>query len=116
MRSVPLAIVAFLVVAIGCHAHRTEPVGHGESEPAVLNFLQDGATTRNAVRERLGEPSGRFEDNRILTYRLNTRYEVVPGTLYPGSTSTEWRKERYSLVLIFGDDGVLERHRLIRIR
>ena len=116
MRSAALAIVAFLVVAIGCHAHRTEPVKPSASEPPDLNFLEDGATTRNAIRERLGEPSGRFENDRILTYRLNTKYEVIPGTLEPGSTSLDWSEERYSLVLVFGDYGVLERHRLIRIR
>jgi hypothetical protein len=116
MRSTALAIVAFLVIAVGCHAHRTEPVDPSASEPPDLNFLEDGSTTRDTIRKRLGEPSGRFEADRILTYRLNTKYEVVAGTLEPGSTSLAWSEERYSLVLVFGDDGVLERHRLIRIR
>jgi len=116
MRSALSVILAFLLGAVGCHAHRTEAVGPGEIEPPGLNLLKDGVTTRDTVRASLGEPSGRFEDDRILTYRLNKKYEVTPGTLEPGKTSIEWCEERYSLVLVFGADGVLERHRLIRIR
>jgi len=116
MRSALLAMLALSVVAIGCHVHRTEAVGPGEIESPELNLLEDGATTRDTVRELLGEPSGRFEGGRILTYRLDQQYEVVPATLEPGATSTDWGLERYSLVLVFGDDGILERHRLIRIR
>ena len=58
----------------------------------------------------LGAPSHLFDSERIMTYRLNRECEIVRHPV----TVTAW--DRYSLVLIFDEDGFLERHRLLRIR
>ena len=61
---------------------------------------------------KLGEPSGQYEDARILAYRLGTDeggYVVV-------GRASDWGGVRYNLMLVFDADGVLRRHSLVEVR
>ena len=60
-----LALFMPLVFLIGC---ATPP----ESKASVdlLDFLVDGQTSRTEVLLKLGEPSAKFETEKILTYQL----------------------------------------------
>src|SRR5581483_8796463 len=80
----PLPLAAALLFALsallldGCASHPAPLRGR----PDLLSFLADGNTTRTEAISHLGEPSGRFEQERILTYRLgfesrNQGYFVV---------------------------------------
>lgn len=44
----------------------------------TLNFLADGKTSKAEVITALGEPSGRFENGTVLTYRLTGDHYVLP--------------------------------------
>ena len=81
-----------------------------------LAFLDDGSTTREAVEAEFGNPSRRFENGRILTYQLDENFRVIKYASGPGVNYLSVAQGHFSLVLIFGDDGVLLRHRVIRVR
>lgn len=82
-----------------------------------LAFLADGATTRADVILTLGEPSARFEGDRILTYALTAdkegRWHLSPPQALPGTPFKDWPSGTGSLVLVFGPDGVLARHSFV---
>lgn len=86
----------------------------------LLNFLADGKTTRADVITTLGQPSGRFENDKILTYRLgfeseNNGYYLVERETDPSRGWPTWRLAKYSLVLCFDDAGVLRKHSLVEV-
>lgn len=92
----------------------------------LLQFLQSGQTTRREVVLKLGQPSATFEQERILTYRLGhdpkQGYYVVSSTRVLSSQGNlymvpefSWEVARYSLVLIFDANGVLEKQSLVPV-
>jgi len=78
----------------------------------LLDFLNDGTTTREEIFLCLAEPSAAFEGGRILTYRLD---EDESGFVLLKQSSKGWTG-KFSLVLVLDDHGVLRRHALVRIR
>lgn len=73
----------------------------------LLSFIQDGVTPRSEVQANLGVPSADFENKRILTYRIKLNggnAEVV---------SSPWAPDIFSLVLVFDNDGLLQKHSLV---
>ncbi len=104
-----------LVVAVlltGCAS--TQVTGRA----VVLDFLSDGKTTRQDVIASLGQPSARFEVEKILTYRLggkprNHGLFVVEREAVGAWPS--WTRAKYSLVLVFDDAGVLSKHSLVEV-
>jgi hypothetical protein len=78
----------------------------------LLDFLQDGTTTREEVMLHLAEPSATFEGGRILTYRLD---RDEGGYTLMGTKSARW-SGKFSLVLAFDEKGVLRRHALVRVQ
>lgn len=80
----------------------------------LLTFLQVG-TAREEVMLRLGQPSGVYERERILTYRIGEdhqqgKYIVSLKTMMP-----YWEQVRYSLVLVFDANGRLEKQNLVPV-
>lgn len=55
-----------LVVCVGIAGCAGMPKGHKD----LLDFIVDRVTRREEVLAKLGTPSARFEDSRILAYRL----------------------------------------------
>ena len=85
-----------------------------------LHFLVDGRTTRAAVFEAIGSPSGIYERGRIQTYRLSGNER--DGFSIQGHSSAmlteahlSWATTSHSLVLVFDPDGTLRRHSLIKV-
>lgn len=84
-----------------------------------IPFLREGRTTREEVLNRLGHPTGEYDDGRILIYVLQ---EDVTDRLHSGpvggapNRGSQWRPTQYQLVLVFGTGGVLERQSLVRVR
>ncbi len=108
-----LALVLILSL-IGC---ATVPF---KGNADLLNFLADGKTTRAEVIIALGQPSGRFENDRILTYRLgfepkNNGYYIVEREANWATGWPSWTLAKYSLVLCFDDAGVLSKHSLVEV-
>jgi hypothetical protein len=83
----------------------------------LLEFLQDGTTTRAEAALRLGQPTAILERENILTFRIgedvNKGYYVVGA---PSTTGWAWETARYSLVLVFDGNGVLENHSLVLVK
>ena len=63
---------------------------------ASLTFLEDGKTTKEGLRARLGPPSGEFNQGEIWTY---SRLDVA-----------------YHLVVVFGDLDIVKTHRVLKVR
>jgi len=113
MRGIYLALTVLLLV-VGCAATSLK------GNPDLLTFLVDGRTTRTEVLTTLGQPSGRFEKDRILTYRIgveseNNGYYIVEREVVPDDKWPSWVQAKYSLVLEFDDNGVLRKHPLVKV-
>jgi hypothetical protein len=97
------ALLVFVLAAC------STPVGHKD----LLDFLSDGLTRREDVLLKLGEPSARFEESRIVTYRLGRD----DGGYFPaGGPRSDWSAAPYSLVLVFDSNGILTRHSLVEVQ
>ena len=107
---VAFALAALIaVLSTGCVATR-QPA----ADPRLLDFLQDGQTSKEAVLLKLGQPSALLEGGRILTFRLG--HEKKRGYFLREAGVTDWLSLRYSLVLVFDDQQVLRRHALVEVR
>ncbi|WP_155836970.1 hypothetical protein [Paraburkholderia mimosarum] len=88
----------------------------------MLDFLGDGTTTRETALLKLGEPSGTFDRDRILTYRIGIPKDGGYFLLHPHAAGTayNWSAEPgvslYSLVLVFDEKNILVKHSLVRVR
>lgn len=99
--------VLFGLLIVACAAQKQQ------SDPALLEFVTDGQTTRSEVLLRLGEPSASFESEHILTYRIGG--DSTDGFFVRDAPGT-WYGTNYSLVLVFNPTGVLESHSLVAVR
>jgi hypothetical protein len=110
-----LPVLALALTLAGC-ATAPPPL---KVSPDLLSFLSDGKTTRTEAIISLGQPSGRFEAENILTYRLgfdprNSGYYVVERETTTNGWPT-WKEAKFSLVLVFDDAGVLRKHSLVKV-
>lgn len=109
-----LAVVFALAVWVaGCVSPPTIP----GASPELLAFLRDGTTTREQAVLKLGQPSSTLVQETILTYRIGE--DAKQGLFVVGSFANavwRWDDVRYSLVLVFDDDGVLRRHSLVSVK
>ena len=113
MNAKVLAILVSMVTLVGC------VTGPPKGRADWFSFLADNQTTKEEVILKLGQPSGRFESERILTYRLgcesgNDGYYVVERE---SSWNNEpvWLNTQYSLVLVFDGQNILRRHSLVEV-
>ncbi|MFN7958979.1 MAG: hypothetical protein U0P46_11755 [Holophagaceae bacterium] len=85
-------------------------------EAGLLEFIQEGRTTRQEILLRLGAPSAAFEGGRILTYDFvmepSGEWRRVGATGVSG-WSTAWPRTA-SLVLVFGPEDRLVRQNLVK--
>jgi len=70
MKTKILAVLILTLTLVGC------VTGPSKGRADLLNFLADNQTTKEEVILNLGQPSGRFESEKILTYRL----DICPAT------------------------------------
>jgi hypothetical protein len=78
-----------------------------------LDFLAHDQVTKQEVEKKLGSANANFEHGSVLTYRLaayKTQYYVQP------NSDGGWEGVDYDLVLVFDDNGVMRRHRLVAVR
>jgi len=103
--SILLLVAGSCLLVVGC---ATTDLGRAD----LLDFLEDGRTTREQVFLTLGEPSATYQGDTILTFRLaqdDGGYFLVAKR--PGFVGVT-----YSLVLAFDDDGLLKRHALVTVK
>lgn len=113
-----VSAIAIIVLVTGCatpHVQSADPQLLLKSD--LLGFIQDGITTREEVVLKLGTPCAQFEDEKILTYQLRAdkagKWHLVAPQINPTTGFREWQVGTCSLVLVFGDNGVLRKHSLV---
>ena len=118
-----LLALSVLLLATAC-AHQPElpenPENPPQTQPSLALFIEDGKTTRQQVLLKLGTPSAEFENQRILTYRLNCQ---LPSSIHPvprvsviGEEFNSWNWATHDLVLVFDDRNVVVTHALIEVK
>lgn len=103
-------ILALILGAAAC-ATTTIP----GASPRLLDFLNVGGTTRQETVLKLGQPSASFEGESILTYRIGDEpkqgyYIISPKAMLP------WQRVRFSLVLVFDQNGILQKKSLVDVQ
>ena len=101
----PLLLLIVGLTCAGCGSKVGPVSGRSGKPPVVFAFISDGATTRARVVDELGEPAAEFESGRVLAYRLDESMETVKSL----------RNASFSLILVFDERDVLERHVLVRL-
>lgn len=107
-------IIVFALIVTGC----TTKAVQQKATPDLpkLTFIQDNITTKKEVFIKLGPPTGSFDNEKILTYRLFNDPDIgeewhVTDKCLPFS----WRFTNYNLVLVFNESDILTEHSLVRI-
>ena len=110
--------MAIVLLATGCatpHVQSADPQLLFKSE--LLGFIQDGVTTREELVVKLGIPSAQFEGEKILIYQLWAdqagKWHLVSSQISSNYGSMVSQTGMSSLVLVFGDDGVLRKHNMV---
>jgi hypothetical protein len=105
-RLIALVLVTSLAPGlVGC----AEPAPQGQA--ALLDFIQDGKTTRQEIALHLGDPGATYENDRVLTYRLG--YDK--GGYYVLRNKTDWNGVCSNLVLALDANDRLRQHSLVRV-
>jgi len=91
----------------------------------VFPFIEVEKTTKDEVFLKLGEPSGQFEDGRILTYAMNFsekegfrvdyKREVITHNRWGQRLKLSVSEAEYNLILVFDDKKILSRYNLLKI-
>ena len=81
----------------------------------LLDFLIDGSTMCSELSDRLGSPSGSFEDGRLLTYKFEQDGKQRLAVVAPGARDF-WSRTNKSLVITCGHDGIVARHTLVAVK
>ena len=107
-----------LIILCGCTTTPETMPPPEEVMTAELAFLQDGTISREDTLMRLGMPSATFEEGRILIYPLKLseygEWIIPPSRMHEPFPIRMWEANTYSLVLLFNDEGILQRHRLVQ--
>lgn len=103
----PVLAVILACVLFGC-ASSLPP---GPADKNLLLFLDRGPSMEEVLLN-LGEPSATFEKGRILTYRIGG--DKAKGYFLLGK-QRQLGFRRYSLVLVFDENGFLKKHALVQI-
>lgn len=133
--SLRICTVACLMMAThGCSTPTTHVIANHQVS-AQLEFVRDGHTTRSEILKQLGRPASIYEDGRIVIYWLikNDEGMLKVSNMNVTAISTQsqpwWNIDKYhyapsreensgyfNLVLVFTDDGIVERHSIVFIR
>ena len=114
-----LAFALLLPLGPGCAGQRPTPQVE-QIEQTHLPFIEDGATSREQALLRLGIPSGQFEGERILTWRLRfdgkALFPIAPDAAGDDPRYAIWTASAFNLVLVFDAANVLQRHSFIEVK
>lgn len=106
-------VALVLITLLGLSGCATEPI-HG-ADPHLLDFLKDGATTRDEVVLALGQPSATLQQEHIVTYRVGEDSDKRLFIVTP-RVASPWTYVNYSLVLVFDGAGTLQKHNLVPVQ
>jgi|GEM_PF-3342477 len=112
------SMLCFMMLAMGCATPKVQPSDpHLLLKTVLLSFLQEGVTTREEAVLKLGFPAMQMEGERILMYQLRAdndgKWHMTAPQWDAQTGLRTWREGTSSLVLVFGEDGVLRKHSLV---
>ena len=115
-------VILFVIITLltfGCATPQVKQIDKTYFSDS-LQFLINSETTREEVLLKLGEPTGRFENDRILTYMLsigaNKKLKILPRQLALSNIDPrlyELNSLVCSLVLVFEESNILKKAELI---
>ena len=111
-------LTAYMLVPLLVGCATTGPPAEKIAEKAFLEVLEDGKTPKQMVMLKLGQPSGTFEGERIFTYRIGkdeTGYFMLDRPT-GAPVRYGWTETKFSLVLIFDENNVLQKHSMVPVR
>ena len=111
-------VLVCTLLATGCATPKVQPVDPQlVFKSDLLGFLHDSVTTREEVILKLGIPSAQVEGERILMYQLkadeNGKWHLTAPRWNVNTGLRTWSEGTCSLVLVFGENGVLRKHSLV---
>lgn len=115
-------IIAGTFLSLWIAGCATAPPAPPAGRADLLDFLADGRTTKIETLSQLGEPSGKFDGEKILTYRLGgdrekSGYVVKERQVFQSQHGwPDWVGTKYSLVLIYDEQGILRKHSLVEVK
>ena len=119
LRAAALLVLALLPLTPGCASQTPEPKV-AEIEQQHLSFVRDGITSREQALLQLGIPSGQFEGERIMSWRLSydgkALHPVAAERASEDPRYTVWTGPTYNLVLVFDLRNLLQKHSFIEVR
>ena len=103
----------------GCAHVRTQP----DIAKAAIAFLQPGKVSEEDLLLHFGAPTGRFDGERVFTWRLGRTYTGEAGpaaraVMHTGAADNDndaWQGTLYDLVVVFDDHRLLKRFSLISV-
>ena len=111
---------SLLVILLAGCASQTPPAKVAEIEQRHLSFIRDGVTSREQALLQLGIPTGTFEGDRIMTWRLcyngEKLFPIAAERAPDDPRYTMWRVPAYNLVLVFDARNIVQRHSFIEVR
>jgi hypothetical protein len=108
-----VSCIALLVVVVACATSTPAAKNQRDDLKDLFDFLSRGQllTKQEVMSYISAPPSATFEHERVLTYRL--------GRLNDGGyfvySKKGWDGVDFDLVLVFDDQGVLQRHSVVTI-
>lgn len=112
-----VAVMMSLALLCGCASEPQRQQTPEQWQQNAMAFLQPGVTSREQILTKLGEPTGRYENDRIFTYRIARKMpdeiQVIPRNTDVGAPS--YAGVDYTLVLVFSGSS-LEKHNLVPTR
>lgn len=123
MKGYSQLLLAVIVLVCGCSVH--SPVPALIHATRHLNDIVPEKTTREDILFRFGCPSGVFNDSSILTYRLtlsengleNTGIEYYgKGNHDKNSMTKRWIVAKYNLIVVFNDQGTVNKWQLLKLK
>lgn len=108
MRNATASILLLFTLLLGCAT--TNP----HASKTLLDFLEDGMTTKEEVVLKLGQPSGTYEAEKIVTFRIGK--DDLGYFVRDRSSGMDWVNTSHSLVLVFDENNILRRHSLVPVK
>ena len=110
-----LLFASTIMLMAGCVSHRS--VMSQDARHKLIPFVKDGNTTRDEIKQRLGEPSKVFKQGKVWIYflKLKEAENTNQDKLVVCDERTPTCPD-YHLVLSFAGTDVVQKHSLIRVR
>lgn len=105
--------LASTLLCVGCATPAVHAHPEALRERREFGFLREGSTTRAEACLRLGPPAGSYEGERVLAWPLVRGADGSFAPTHPHVSLGQRISWDASLVLVFGEDGVLARGSLV---